>query len=291
MVVGALLILVPALLLFVLDFFVVSVQERILIAENEELQSQIASVDGRIASITTRLEDVETRDQELYRILLDVDDIPDAVRQVGVGGSVQSAEFANLRPPVATVLRSMKERIDLLDRKVNLQKTSMQEIWLLAQAHEARNRQLPVVTPSEGVLSSCFGNRSHPIHKVDMIHEGIDIAIPMGTPVQATGDGIVVTAARLEYGYGIHVIVDHPEAGYQTVYAHLSSIMPDLSPGQSIKRWDTVGLSGNTGLSARPHLHYEILDSTGTPIDPLPFIAAGMSAEEYQHFTNRRRCR
>lgn len=94
-------------------------------------------------------------------------------------------------------------------------------------------------------------------------HNGLDIAIPVGTPIISTMDGRVVHAGWNNQGYGNLVIVENGE--YRTYYAHLSSI--PVSMGDEVKAGSTVGLSGNTGNSTGPHLHYEIRRNK-VPIDP-----------------------
>ena len=94
-------------------------------------------------------------------------------------------------------------------------------------------------------------------------HNGLDIAVPVGTPIQTTMDGQVVHAGWNNQGYGNLVIVENGE--YRTYYAHLSSI--PVSVGDTVKAGTTIGLSGNTGNSTGPHLHYEIRRNK-VPIDP-----------------------
>lgn len=96
-------------------------------------------------------------------------------------------------------------------------------------------------------------------------HTGIDIAVPVGTPVKTTMDGHVIHAGWNNQGYGNLVIVEN--GAYRTYYAHLSSI--PVAVGDEVKAGTTIGLSGNTGNSTGPHLHYEIRKNKG-PIDPAP---------------------
>jgi murein DD-endopeptidase MepM/ murein hydrolase activator NlpD len=96
-------------------------------------------------------------------------------------------------------------------------------------------------------------------------HHGIDIGVPVGTPIRSTMAGRVVQAGWNNQGYGNLVIV---EAGpYRTYYAHLDSI--PVAPGQTVAAGDVIGLSGNTGNSTGPHLHYEVRVN-GTPVPPDP---------------------
>ena len=94
-------------------------------------------------------------------------------------------------------------------------------------------------------------------------HNGLDIGIPVGTPIQTTMDGTVVHAGWNNQGYGNLVIVENGE--YRTYYAHLSSI--PVSVGDPVKAGTTIGLSGNTGNSTGPHLHYEIRRNK-VPVNP-----------------------
>ncbi len=94
-------------------------------------------------------------------------------------------------------------------------------------------------------------------------HPGIDIALPIGTAVRASGGGTVLEAGE-QAEYGRYVLVEHPE-GYQTVYGHLSRIA--VAPGALVGAGQVVGLTGNTGNSSAPHLHFEIRQN-GSSIDP-----------------------
>jgi len=121
--------------------------------------------------------------------------------------------------------------------------------------------------PARGIISSPFGPRIHPIHRVPSFHAGIDIVLAEGTRVYAAAPGRIVTAGW-EGGYGLLAVVDHGD-GYSTYYAHLSQLL--VSVGQFVEIGQTIARSGNTGLSTGPHLHFEIRRD-GTPMDPLFFL-------------------
>ena len=99
-----------------------------------------------------------------------------------------------------------------------------------------------------------------------VMHEGVDFAVPRGTPVYAASEG-VVTGARPNGGYGNWVRVDHGD-GVATAYGHLSRFAPRIKPSVRVARGELVGLSGNTGRSTGPHLHFEVI-TDGQPVDPL----------------------
>ena len=113
---------------------------------------------------------------------------------------------------------------------------------------------IPNIKPVEGSISSDFGMRLHPIYNVPFFHSGIDFSASQGSRVQSTGDGIV-TYSGYEKGYGQKITINHGY-GYITIYAHLSKSL--VRQGQKIKRGDIIALSGNTGISTGPHLHYEV---------------------------------
>ena len=114
-------------------------------------------------------------------------------------------------------------------------------------------------------VSSGFGMRLHPLKKRYLFHRGIDYAIPIGTPVRATRDGLV---ARIGYDatYGHFVRLFHAD-GYATLYAHLREPAVELRTGYPVRKGDVIAYSGNSGLSTGPHLHYEVIFN-GQPIDP-----------------------
>ncbi len=119
--------------------------------------------------------------------------------------------------------------------------------------------------PVDGPVSSPFGLRRQGLDF--RIHRGIDIAVPVGTPVRTMAPGRVHFAGSMS-GYGLVVIIDHPRQ-VRTVYAHLSQIY--VNQGQSIQGRTVIGLSGATGRVTGPHLHFEI-QRRGRPEDPVPLL-------------------
>jgi murein DD-endopeptidase MepM/ murein hydrolase activator NlpD len=125
----------------------------------------------------------------------------------------------------------------------------------------------PSLWPVEGRLMSSFGDRTDPFSGEGARHTGVDLSAPMGTPVRAAADGIIVHADWYG-GYGRLVIIDHGN-GTQTYYGHLSRF--DVVTGQEIRRGDILGLSGSSGRVTSPHLHYEVRVG-GTPMNPYNYL-------------------
>ena len=115
-------------------------------------------------------------------------------------------------------------------------------------------------TPINGArLSSSFGMRKHPILGYNKMHRGTDFAAPEGTPIMASGDGVIVKAGWCGGG-GNCVKIKHNKT-YQTVYAHMKNFSNLAVPGNRIKQGQIIGYVGSTGLSTGPHLHYEVIEN------------------------------
>ena len=113
-------------------------------------------------------------------------------------------------------------------------------------------------TPINGArLSSPFGMRKHPIDGFNKMHRGTDFAAPMGTPIMASGDG-VITRARWCGGGGNCVKIKH-NSTYETIYAHMKSFAKGIKEGRKVRQGQIIGYVGSTGLSTGPHLHYEVI--------------------------------
>jgi hypothetical protein len=123
--------------------------------------------------------------------------------------------------------------------------------------------------PGHAVISP-FGMRKLPWEEGGRLHEGVDIAAPSGAPVLAAADGVVV-AAGVDGGYGRFIEVEHAE-GLRSIYAHLGSIDPGVAPGAPVKIGVPIARIGSTGSSTGPHLHFEIRDPKGRPLNPSYFL-------------------
>ncbi len=124
--------------------------------------------------------------------------------------------------------------------------------------------------PVKGRLTSKFGLRTSPTAGASTGHNGIDIAVPIGTEVKAPLDGII-TKAYSNSGGGNQMIVKHTN-GYTTGYAHLSAFKKAI--GDKVKQGDTIALTGNTGITTGPHLHFTVRDPKNNLIDPLSVLEA-----------------
>lgn len=129
-------------------------------------------------------------------------------------------------------------------------------------------REVQFQKPVAGRISSDFGSRFHPIDRRAKFHGGLDIAVPTGTAVKAAAEGTVTFAGR-KGGYGNLVVISHPD-GRETRYAHLASI--SVAAGDPIGAGQPIALSGSTGKSTGPHLHFEMREN-GVAVDPRRFLS------------------
>ncbi|MFB0875733.1 MULTISPECIES: peptidoglycan DD-metalloendopeptidase family protein [unclassified Sphingobium] len=131
-------------------------------------------------------------------------------------------------------------------------------------------------TPVDGArVSSSFGPRFHPVLRYTRLHRGVDFAVPIGTQVYASGDGVVQIAGGVR-GYGNYLRIRHAD-GTETAYAHLSRFSTGVIPGATVRQGQLVALSGNSGLSSGPHLHYEVY-IRGVATDPMQVTRTGFSS-------------
>ena len=115
-------------------------------------------------------------------------------------------------------------------------------------------------TPINGArLSSSFGMRKHPILGYNKMHRGTDFAAPTGTPIMASGDGVIIKA-RWCGGGGNCIKIKH-NSTYSTVYAHLSKFAKSARTGSRVRQGQIIGYVGSTGMSTGPHLHYEVIEN------------------------------
>jgi flagellum-specific peptidoglycan hydrolase FlgJ len=129
------------------------------------------------------------------------------------------------------------------------------------------------------IITSEFGERTDPVFGTKAFHKGIDFGLPVGTPIISSFDGIVTTvsypsrnSSESNYNAGIYVAIKSSDSELATTtrYLHLSEAF--VEPGQAVRRGEIIGLSGNTGKSTGPHLHYEWIPDGEEPVDPTPFI-------------------
>lgn len=275
------LVLAGGMLWFYINYFE-SPEEAILRKENSQKDYYLEIQGKKLAEMEKMLLSLETRDDDIYRVIFGVEPIPDQIRTAGVGGVDRYKDLLESGIDRNSFILQNQQKIDELKRKMVIQSKSYDEIIKLAKNKEKWLRSLPAIQPVSNKqlkrLSSGFGYRIDPIHKVRRPHNGVDFSLPKGTPVYATGDGVVKVVRSSFTGYGKRIEIDHG-FGYKTRYAHLELF--NVKKGQKVKRGDLIAYSGNSGKSTAPHLHYEV-HKDGKPINPVYFFSKDLTDEEFE---------
>ncbi len=267
-----------AVVLLIAYNFFNSPKEKMLIREIEQYKYQYDIMNDKLNNISAVLKDIENRDDNIYRVIFEAEPIPGTYRNAGIGGANRYEELEGLNNSERIIETAKK--IDKISRKLYVQSKSFDDVFRMAKSKEDMMIHLPAILPmpkNRGQIISGFGMRFHPILKYRRMHTGIDIAAPKGTPIYATGDGVVLGAGR-ESGYGITCQINHGY-GYQTLYGHLSKL--NVRPGQKVKRGEIIGYVGSTGLSKAPHVHYEVL-LNGQKVNPVYFFYNDLTPAEYE---------
>lgn len=178
--------------------------------------------------------------------------------------------------------RSMAKSLDGLEHKLQSLEDSYNELnTSLSQLGSARNNIpsiQPVINHELILLTAPYGVLMHPFYRTMQPHQGVDYTLPEGSRIFATADGIVKEVRGKNSTSGITVVIDHRN-GYVTSYSHLQSAK--VKRGRKVHRGDIIALSGNTGLSLAPHLHYEVRYN-GVRVDPVHYFFMELTPDEYQ---------
>jgi len=245
-------------------------RNRALEREHRGLVDEVQRVSDRLRTLRDSLITIGQRDQEL-RLLAGLSILDPAVQEAGIGGPRGSwPERDTLEALGRDGEQALAARVDLdgQARRASILLRSLNEAYDSFSSHQARFAATPSIMPAHGHVSSPFAvARLDPILHIVRPHEGMDVAAPMGSAIEAAAAGVVTDVAS-EAGYGNYVTIDHGY-GIVTRYAHCSKIL--VARGQRVRRGQTIALVGSTGESTGPHVHYEVRVN-GKPVDPKTFV-------------------
>ncbi len=254
-------------------------KDKIQAREIEVLQLNYKLLNKKLDLMNEVLAAVENRDNNIYRIYFNTSPISDEERKAGFGGVNRYKDLLGYNN--SELIENTTKRVDILTKELVIQSKSLDDIVVLAKQKEKLLAAIPAIQPVKNEdlkhMASGYGYRSDPFTKIKKFHYGMDFTSKTGTPIYATGDGVVYKADASLSGYGNHIEINHGY-GYKTLYAHLSKY--NCKPGQKVKRGDLIGYVGSTGRSQAPHLHYEVLKD-GVHVNPLNFYYGSISAKEY----------
>jgi murein DD-endopeptidase MepM/ murein hydrolase activator NlpD len=242
--------------------------------ENKELATLVKYYDGVVDSLQLRLDSLKKKDKDLYRMILNAEPI-DAKED-----SLQKQPKANLSNQS---IDELSKKIEELEGKITKSSQNAAGLREMAQKSKSELSQIPTIRPVETEVISGFGYRISPITQQKKMHNGIDFNASVGTQVKVTADGSVVEISNRGSGLGLTVRVRHG-FGYETTYACLSQAR--VHHGQRVRKGDVIALTGKSGLSKGPHLHYEV-SKNGKPIDPVDYLALDMKAADFLLFKQK----
>ena len=228
-------------------------------SDNKTLVKDIVESQERIERLYNQLEEIKTTDEKLRR-MVKLPPIPEDIRKMGTGGPKpedHSQDLNYLIPIDGFNFDNFQHRIDHAGRWLNLELLSYNEIINEAEKDVNKYKSIPAILPvdkSNCRFTSGYGMRRDPVSGRRRFHDGHDFSAKRGTPVYATGDGVIKTSTYFG-SYGNYIEIDHGY-GLVTVYGHLNKRV--VKKGMKITRGTKIGTVGNTGKSTAPHLHYEI---------------------------------
>lgn len=228
-------------------------------SDNKSLVKDIVDSQERIERLYNKLEEIKTTDEKL-RKMVKLPPIPEDIRKMGTGGPKpddHSSSLNYLIPMDNFNIDKYQRQIDHAGRWLNLELLSYNEIIIEIEKDINKYKSIPAILPIDKTtcnFTSGYGMRRDPVSGRRRFHEGHDFSARRGTPVYATGDGIIKTSSYFG-SYGNFIEIDHGY-GFITAYGHLNKRI--VKKGMKISRGTKIGTVGNTGKSTAPHLHYEI---------------------------------
>jgi len=259
-----------------------SPEEALLRKENEELRLYYDLISQEMTTANSMLANLQERDDNVYRVIFGVESIPEEIRSAGTGGSNRYRNLVDKGLKREKLIIDNFKKIDKLKKQMYIQTKSYDDIVEMAKDKELLLAAIPAIQPVSNNelrrLSSGFGTRIDPILKVKRPHRGVDFSLPKGSPVYATGDGVIKMVRSSFSGYGKQIEVDHG-FGYKTKYAHLNEFL--VKQGQKVKRGELIAYSGNTGKSTAPHLHYEV-HINNKAVNPVHYFYRDLDSDEYE---------
>lgn len=245
----------------------------------DDLRREYMLMTERYDSLTSIIDNVVRRDENVFRKLFESNPYDLSAdlenERISLHEQLMQMENTELVEMLDSRLQNAYKKEDMIlrssdDMKYNIS-TGTLSIDCVPAIQPVNNKQLTLLAAGKKPLIN-------PFHRTMREHHGVDYLVPEGTAVFATADGTVRTLSEKNSTHGKAVTIDHGN-GYETSYSHLLDIR--VRKGQKVKRGDIIALSGNSGLSFAPHLHYEVR-YRDTRVDPVHYFFLELSPEEYQ---------
>lgn len=243
--------------------------------ENAKLLAAFETINEELKKNREVLDELQKQDQMIYRSIL----LPGNAQQQ----NYNVEKIAQKKVEIALVsnyeiVNEVKNSLEELNFEMLKQEHIYEDLQKMAIVKKNIWSSIPAILPvKSGRPTSGFGFRMHPIYKTIRKHDGIDISNKIGTPIIATGDG-VISKVDSDRHSGIYVKINHG-FGFETTYAHLDST--SMKKGMRVKRGQIIGKMGNTGVSTGSHVHYKV-SKNGRVVNPISYIAIDITPKEYE---------
>ncbi|MBE6195267.1 MAG: M23 family metallopeptidase [Rikenellaceae bacterium] len=240
-----------------------------------EYQTLLAEYD----SLSVVVDNIEERDRNIFAILFDSEpydfDSEYNNQRVELHELLLSKSNQEMAEMLQSSLNDLEQKMQLLDESYS---TLNDGVSRLGSMRNNIPSIQPVTNHELTLLTAAYGTLMHPFYRTLQEHQGVDYAIPEGTRIFATADGVVKEVKGKNSTSGVTVVIDHRN-GYTTSYSHLQSVK--VKRGHRVQRGDIIALSGNSGLSLAPHLHYEVRHN-GMRVNPIHYFFMELTPDEYQ---------
>ena len=278
--------LVTALILVSIAFrFIPSPEAKLANARYQSMKENYDALSNKVELLQQEMAALENRDNQVYRSIFEANPLPDSARAklIEQKKEVEKVEAMN----DDALGNELAKTLNNLSARVAYQFDSYNDIERLIKNQGEKLASIPAIQPLSNRqldrIASGFGYRIDPVYGTPKMHKGLDFTAPQGTPIYATGNGVVKLAGYVDGGFGNHIIINHGY-GYQTLYAHLVRIK--VRGGQKVKRGELIGWVGSTGKSTGPHCHYEV-HVNGNEVDPVYFFYNDLTPEQFDRLLKK----
>ena len=245
----------------------------------DKLREEYEAMSQRYDSLEMILDNITARDQSVFRSLFEANPYDMESEQSQERLALYELNITKSKRELAT---DLKNEIDVMQKKAADLEASWRRIKELGDGLGDKSRNIPSIQPVLNkqltLLTAGYGTIMNPFYRTLRSHQGVDYAMAEGSSVFATADGTVREVSDKNSTMGKTIVIDHGN-GYRTSYSHLLSTL--VRRGQKVQRGDVIALSGNSGLSLAPHLHYEVRYND-LRVDPIHYFFMELSPDEYQ---------
>jgi murein DD-endopeptidase MepM/ murein hydrolase activator NlpD len=246
------------------------------------LQEKYDLLKKDLRTVESQATELEDRDNKVYRVIFEADPLPNSIRKGLIAVDEKILEKRLSPYSNEELVLQLEKSMSALKNKLSFQSKSYDTLQKFIENKQEMLASIPSIQPVSNKdlnrIASGFGFRIDPIYKIGKFHAGLDFTAPTGTPIYATGNGIIEIAEYNTTGYGNNIWIKHG-FGYRTHYCHMVKLK--ATQGQQVKRGEVIGWVGSTGKSTGPHCHYEV-EKNAEKIDPIHFFYNDLKAEDFE---------